>query len=46
MEVYCLKCKQKQEANDMAPVVLKNGHDAQQGTCSVCGTKVMKMGKA
>lgn len=41
-----MKCKQKQEANDVQPVTLKNGRDAQQGVCSVCGTKVVRMGKA
>lgn len=41
-----MKCKGKTEANDVASVVLKNGRDAQQGVCSVCGTKVVRMGKA
>lgn len=41
-----MKCRQKTEANGLEPVKLKNGRDAQQGVCSVCGTKVTRMGKA
>lgn len=44
--MYCMKCKTQRTSADAAPVKLKNGRDAQQGTCDACGTKVFKMGKA
>lgn len=40
-----MKCRQKTEANDVKAVTLKNGRDAGQGKCSVCGTTVTRMGK-
>lgn len=46
MTAYCMKCKTQREVSEPKAVVLKNGRDAQSGACSVCGTKVMKMGKA
>ncbi len=39
-----MKCKKKQEMVEPEPVVLKNGRMATAGTCSECGTKVMKFG--
>lgn len=45
MQSYCVKCKTQREVTEPEPVVLKNGRDAVKGVCSVCGTKVMKMGK-
>lgn len=44
MEVYCVKCRTKQEAKDPQLVTLKNGRPATTGTCSVCGSKVFKIG--
>lgn len=44
MEAYCLKCRAKREMNDPKPVVFKNGKTAMQGVCSVCGTKMNKIG--
>lgn len=46
MEIHCLRCKGKTEANEVKSVTLKNGREAQQGVCSVCGAKVFRMGKA
>ena len=46
MEAYCLKCKTQREMKDPAAVVMKNGKPATNGTCSVCGTKMFKIGKA
>ena len=45
MEAYCLKCRTKRDIKDAAQVTLKNGRPATQGTCSVCGTKVFRIGK-
>jgi len=45
-EAYCVKCRQKREFEG-TEVTLKNGRKAAQGTCPVCGTKVMRiLGKA
>jgi hypothetical protein len=46
MEAYCVKCREKREIKDPRPVTLKNGKPATQGTCAVCGTKIMRIGKA
>ena len=46
MEGYCLKCREKREMKDPQEVTLKNGRQARQGTCSVCGTKITVMGGA
>lgn len=44
MEAYCMKCKEKREAKDVKAVTMKNGKPAQEGICSVCGTKMFKIG--
>jgi hypothetical protein len=41
-EAYCVKCRAKREF-DGTVVELKNGRKAAQGTCPVCGTKVMRI---
>ncbi len=41
-EAYCVKCRQKREFEGHE-VTLKNGRKAAQGTCPVCGTKVMRI---
>lgn len=46
LEAYCVKCREKREVKDPKAVTLKNGKPATQGICSVCGTKVMRIGKA
>jgi hypothetical protein len=46
MDAYCFKCRGKKEIKDAHPVTLKNGRPATQGTCSTCGTKVYRIGKA
>lgn len=45
MEGYCVKCKAKREMKDEKEVTMKNGRPATQGICSVCGTKMFKIGK-
>jgi hypothetical protein len=44
MEAYCVKCRAKRELNDPQPVQMANGKPAVRGTCSVCGTRVFKIG--
>ena len=44
MEMYCVKCKDKTATRDATPIVMKNGRDAVQGICAVCGTKKFRIG--
>ena len=39
-EVYCFKCRCKQNMNDPRIAILPNGRKARQGTCAYCGTPV------
>ena len=41
-EAYCVRCKAQQEVKDPQEVTTKNGRSALKGTCSKCGTTVMK----
>jgi len=45
MQAYCVKCKTKREVQDPQPVFTINGTPATQGVCSVCGTKMFRMGR-
>lgn len=42
---YCVKCKAKQEMKNPQPVFTKAGRPATRGTCSVCGTRMFRMGE-
>ena len=42
---YCMKCRNKVEIRNPKQIILKNGKPAVQGICSVCGTKVFRIGK-
>ncbi len=44
MEGYCLKCKAKREIVNPEAAFLSNARPTTRGTCSVCGTKIQKMG--
>jgi hypothetical protein len=43
-QAYCVKCKKKREMKGEKQVTMKNGRNAISGTCSVCGTKMFKIG--
>ena len=45
MEAYCVKCKAKRNMRDEKKVTMKNGKPATQGICTVCGTKMFRIGK-
>jgi hypothetical protein len=45
-EAYCVKCKTKREMKDANLITMKNGRPATEGKCSVCGTKIFKIGGA
>src|SRR5204863_9364305 len=41
---YCMKCKTQREIKNAKPITMKNGRPATEGTCSVCSTKMFKIG--
>jgi len=41
---YCMKCHKKREMEQVTQVKMKNGRKAYKGTCSVCHTKMFKIG--
>ena len=44
-EFYCVKCKEKREAEGQ--IAVANGRKMAKGTCPVCGTKLNRiLGKA
>jgi hypothetical protein len=45
MQGYCMKCRTKREMKDTRAITMKNGRPATQGVCSVCSTKMFKIGK-
>ncbi len=45
MQAYCFKCRKKVDIKNAQSVTLKNGRPAVQGVCSICGTKVYRIGK-
>lgn len=44
MQMYCVKCRTKRDANNVQNVTMKNGKPAVKGVCSVCGTGMYKIG--
>lgn len=45
MEAYCLKCKVKREITEPIADFNKKGTPVTRGTCSVCGTRMYRMGR-
>ena len=43
VEAYCVKCREKREMKDAKEVTMKNGRNAMQGVCPVCGTKLNRI---
>ena len=43
---YCMKCKTQRDMQDPEQITMKNGRQATQGTCPMCGTKIFKIGAA
>ncbi|MFZ0894284.1 MAG: hypothetical protein FIO02_07980 [Nitrosopumilales archaeon] len=43
-QAYCVKCKAKRDMKDEKQVTMKNGQGAISGICTVCGTKMFKIG--
>jgi hypothetical protein len=46
MEAYCMKCRAKTEMSEVEKTTFKNGKEALKGVCTVCGTKMFKIGKS
>ncbi len=44
IRAYCVKCRTQRELNHVRAEWLKNGSPAVRGTCSVCGTAVLRLG--
>ncbi len=45
LEAYCVKCKQKRPITEPQAVYTSNGTPATEGKCTVCGSKLFRMGK-
>ena len=45
MEAYCMKCKAKREVKDPVAGFNAKSSAVTTGTCTVCGTKMFRMGK-
>jgi DNA topoisomerase-1 len=45
LEAYCVKCREKREIKDPVADYNAAGAPVTHGTCSVCGTKVYRMGR-
>ena len=45
MEAYCVKCRSKREMSNAQAITMKNGRPATQGVCTVCSTKMFRIGK-
>ncbi len=45
MKAYCVKCREKREIKDPVADYNAVGAPVTKGTCSVCGTKVYRMGR-
>lgn len=44
LQAYCVSCKTKRTMTDTEAVYTKTGTPGTRGTCSVCGTKLFRMG--
>ncbi len=41
---YCMKCKTQREIKNAKQITMKNGRPATEGTCTVCSTRMFKIG--
>ena len=46
VQAYCVKFRSKKDMKDPKAITMRNGKSATQGTCSSCGTKTFRIGKA
>jgi DNA topoisomerase-1 len=45
LEAYCVRCRQKRPLANPEPIFTKGGTPATAGTCPVCGTRLVRMGR-
>ena len=45
MQAYCVRCHTKREMKDARPIAMKSGKPVTEGTCPVCGTRIVKIEK-
>ena len=45
MQAYCFRCRKKVKIKNEERITLKNGRPATRGLCTVCGTKVSRIGQ-
>jgi hypothetical protein len=43
---YCVKCRARRNMSNPQIVTLKNGRQATQGVCPICGTKMFRINKS
>ncbi len=46
MDGFCMKCRQSRTMKDTEEITMKNGRAATRGVCTVCGTKMFKIGSS
>jgi len=46
MQAHYVKCRAKNDIKDPRSITMKNGKPATQGTCSMCGAKMFRIGKS
>ncbi len=44
MKMYCIKCNSRREVKNPEKITLKSGKPAVRGICSVCGSRILRMG--
>ena len=45
-QMYCVKCREKREAENPEHVTMKNGKPAMKAKCPVCNTTMFRIGRA
>lgn len=43
-KAYCVKCRKKVTMEKAKKIIMKNKKPAMKGECSLCGTKVFRIG--
>ena len=46
MTAYCVKCRGTRDIVEPKAIKFQNGRPATSGTCGVCGSKLIRVGKA
>ena len=46
MEIYCVKCKQKTDTDNIQKITTKNNRPAITGSCTICGSQKYRFVKS